>query len=171
MPVKKPMNLNHINKLNADEALEAFLKCCGSHSWARSMVAARPFSKDSDLLLAAETAFTSMEKSDWLDAFAAHPKIGDLNSLRQKYGNTKDWAENEQSGVAGTSSEVLENLAAGNSAYEERFGYIFIVCATGKSAAEMLEILNSRVDNDADIEFKIAAEEQKKITRIRLEKI
>jgi 2-oxo-4-hydroxy-4-carboxy-5-ureidoimidazoline decarboxylase len=171
MPVKKPMNLNHINKLNADEALEAFLKCCGSVIWARSMVAARPFSNDSDLLRAAETAFTSMEKSDWLDAFAAHPKIGDLNSLRQKYGNTKDWAQNEQSGVAGTSSEVLENLAAGNSAYEERFGYIFIVCATGRSAAEMLEILNSRVDNDADIEFKVAAEEQKKITRIRLEKI
>jgi len=99
------MNLNHINKLNADEALEAFLKCCGSHSWARSMVAARPFFNDSDLLRAAETAFTSMEKSDWLDAFAAHPKIGDLNSLRQKYGNTRDWAQNEQSGVAGTSTE------------------------------------------------------------------
>lgn len=135
------------------------------------MADARPFESDEALLHSADAAFSSMNKDDWLAAFAAHPKIGDINSLRQKYGNTKEWAQNEQSGVAGTSLQVLERLAAGNTAYEERFGYIFIVCATGRSAVEMLEILNGRIDNDAEQEFGIAAEEQKKITKIRLEKL
>lgn len=165
------MNLNHINQLDSDAAVEAFLKCCGSERWARALAAARPFSSDDDLLAKADQAFQSLEKIDWLDAFAAHPKIGDIDSLRKKYGNTKDWAQNEQAGVAGSTDEVLEKLSSGNSAYEERFGYIFIVCATGKSAAEMLAILESRIDNDKENELGIAAEEQRKITRIRLEKL
>ena len=165
------MNLNHINKLNSRDAFETFLKCCGCEAWARTMAAARPFESEHELLNRADAAFGSMDRNDWLAAFAAHPKIGDINSLRRKYGNTKDWAQNEQSGVAGSSDDVLQNLALGNSAYEARFGYIFIVCATGKSAAEMLEILNGRIDNDAEKEFGIAAEEQKKITKIRLEKL
>jgi 2-oxo-4-hydroxy-4-carboxy-5-ureidoimidazoline decarboxylase len=165
------MNLSLINKLESDEAKVTFLKCCGSENWAAAMVNARPFANDQDLLNKAEQAFSQMSKTDWLDAFAAHPKIGDIDSLRQKYGNTKDWAQNEQAGVSGTSSRVLEHLASGNAAYEERFGYIFIVCATGKSAEEMLAILNGRINNEAESEFAIAAEEQKKITRIRLEKL
>jgi 2-oxo-4-hydroxy-4-carboxy-5-ureidoimidazoline decarboxylase len=135
------------------------------------MVAALPFCDEAALWTVAQNAFHSLKRGDWLDAFAAHPKIGDLDSLRQKYGNTKDWAQNEQSGVQGSSDHVLENLAAGNKAYEERFGYIFIVCATGRSADEMLEILNGRIDNEAELEFEIAAEEQMKITRLRLEKL
>jgi len=165
------MNLSLINQLKSNEAAETFLKCCGSERWAQALADSRPFASDEELLAKADEAFAAMDKTDWLAAFAAHPKIGDIDSLRQKYGNTKDWAQNEQSGVQGTTADVLESLASGNKSYEERFGFIFIVCATGKSAAEMLAILQSRIDNESEKEFGIAAEEQKKITRIRLEKL
>lgn len=165
------MNLSLINQLGFEEARQAFLRCCGSESWAKALAQARPFASDEELLKVADETFASLKKDDWMEAFAAHPKIGDLESLRKKYGNTKDWAENEQSGVKSTSNGILEGLASGNQAYEQRFGYIFIVCATGKSAEEMLAILNSRIDNEADKEFSIAAGEQKKITHLRLAKL
>lgn len=165
------MNLNLINELKFDEAREAFLKCCGCERWADALASARPYATDDQLLNKADQTFADLNREEWLEAFAAHPKIGDVESLRQKYGNTKDWAQNEQAGVNGVSTEVIEQLASGNKAYENRFGYIFIVCATGKSAQEMLDILNGRVDNDPAVELGIAAEEQKKITHIRLAKL
>ncbi len=165
------MNLSHINQLDREAACEAFLKCCGCQRWADAMTAARPFANEKTLIEQADATFALLKESDWMEAFAAHPKIGDVNSLRQKYGNTKDWASNEQAGVSGVSQDVIERLAAGNKTYEDRFGYIFIVCATGKSAEEMLAILNSRVNNKPEDELGIAAEEQKKITHIRLAKL
>ena len=108
---------------------------------------------------------------DWKEAFAHHPKIGDFESLKKKFASTRGWAEQEQSGSQNASMAVLQALALANQTYENRFGYIFIVCATGKSAEEMLKILESRLNHDPKIEIKIAAQEQDKITKIRLEKL
>jgi 2-oxo-4-hydroxy-4-carboxy-5-ureidoimidazoline decarboxylase len=169
--VEAGMKLNEINELDHEGARDAFLKCCGSSRWAELMATARPYSSEEDLYNGADSAFQELERDDWLDAFAAHPKIGDIDSLRKKFGNTRDWAQSEQAGVAGTAVSVLEKLDEGNRAYEEKFGYIFIVCATGKSAEEMLSILNGRITNHPDQEIAIASEEQKKITLIRLGKL
>jgi 2-oxo-4-hydroxy-4-carboxy-5-ureidoimidazoline decarboxylase len=106
-----------------------------------------------------------------LEAFEHHPKIGDINSLKEKYPNTKEWASDEQAGINVASEEVLHAVAKGNEDYEKKFGYIFIVCATGKSAGEMRQILESRLMNNPDEEIQIAAEEQNKITKLRLEKL
>ncbi len=112
-----------------------------------------------------------LSKADWLEAFAAHPRIGDIDALRARFAPTAAWASREQAGVLGASGDVLNELAIGNRRYEARFGYIFIVCATGKTAEEMLALLGQRLSNDPDVEIKIAAAEQMKITRIRLERI
>jgi len=120
--------------------------------------------------VAGET-WNKLTPGDWKEAFSHHPKIGDIKSLRQKFASTAQWAEGEQSGVAQTSERVLRELAEGNNLYEAKFGYIFIVCATGKGAEEMLEMLNRRLSNYPEEEIRIAAEEQRKITRLRLEKL
>jgi 2-oxo-4-hydroxy-4-carboxy-5-ureidoimidazoline decarboxylase len=111
-----------------------------------------------------------MGKEDHMEAFASHPKIGE-KSLREKFGSTADWAEGEQAGASGADEATLTELAALNESYHQRYGYIFLVCATGKSALEMLEILRSRMDNAPDDEIAIAAGEQNKITSIRLNKL
>lgn len=130
-----------------------------------------PFQNKEELLAAAEEVWFKLLPNDWLEAFAHHPKIGDLNSLRAKFASTRQWAEGEQASVSTASEEVLRALAEGNAAYERKFGYIFIVCATGKSAEEMLAILQARLPNEHATELFLAAVEQSKITRIRLEKL
>jgi 2-oxo-4-hydroxy-4-carboxy-5-ureidoimidazoline decarboxylase len=120
---------------------------------------------------AADAIWLKLDRADWLEAFTHHPKIGDMDSLRAKFATTKEWAAGEQSGVNAANEEVLRGLADGNREYEQRFGHIFIVCATGKSAQEMLTLLRARLHNEADKELRIAAGEQAKITRIRLEKL
>lgn len=134
------------------------------------MLAARPFSSADELFQKAEQFADTLEKADWLEAFSHHPKIGDLDSLRQKFSKEK-WAAGEQSSVASATDKLLEQLAQGNDAYLEKFGYIFIVCATGKSAEEMYAILQSRLANEDNKELKIAAGEQRKISKLRLEKL
>jgi 2-oxo-4-hydroxy-4-carboxy-5-ureidoimidazoline decarboxylase len=106
-----------------------------------------------------------------LEAFTHHPKIGDAKSLAEKFATTKEWASNEQSGVNEASILTLNKLAEGNKAYEEKFGYIFIVCATGKSASEMLSLLESRITNTPEVEIEIAMREQNKITHLRIDKL
>ena len=165
------MNLKLINELNADDATATFLKCCGCERWARELAEARPYASEDEIFKRAEDSFEDLTRDELMEAFASHPKIGDVDSLRKKYADTKDWAENEQSGVNGTSQEVLHSLAQGNEDYERKFGYIFIVCATGKTADEMLSMLNERLTNHSDKELSIAAAEQKKITYLRLGKL
>ncbi len=165
------MKVELLNQLDEQNALEALLKCCGSRRWAELMLAARPYKSEDALDAEVTKAFAKLDRSDWLDAFAAHPKIGDIDSLRKKFGETRDWAQSEQSGVNATSQDVLERLAKGNAKYEEVFGFIFIVCATGKSALEMLTMLEQRIGNSPEPELKIAAMEQEKITRLRLQKL
>jgi len=157
--------------LDYDSLHAALIKCCASKRWVSAMAAGRPFESDRQLLETAANAWNDLDHDDWLEAFAAHPKIGDIESLRQKYANTRDWAGNEQAGVAGAGETVLRRLSQLNCEYEAKFGYIFIVCATGKSAAEMLAILESRLPNEPAEEILHAAAEQLKITLLRLNKL
>jgi 2-oxo-4-hydroxy-4-carboxy-5-ureidoimidazoline decarboxylase len=165
------MNLDAINAWDEALARVALRKCCGSLRWAESMAARRPFRSAADLFAAAEEAADGLTRADWLEAFAAHPRIGDRESLRTRFAGTASWSAAEQAGVTGAPEAVLEDLARGNAAYEAKFGHIFIVCATGKGAPEMLALLRRRLANDPDEELRIAAAQQRKITRLRLEKL
>ena len=165
------MNLMEFNSLDHSEIFDTLIKCCSSSAWANELVRSRPFEKMEDLLIRSEKVWFSLNKKDWLEAFAGHPQIGDLKSLQDKYSNTKSWATGEQSGVASANNETLQELAQLNQQYVDDYGFIFIVCATGKSADEMLEILKSRLENNKEEELLIAGKEQLKITTIRLEKL
>lgn len=160
-----------INALDAPAARDALQKCCASPVWIEQMLDRRRFADDDSVINAATEIWWSLKHEQWLTAFAAHPKIGDPASLRAKYANTSHWANNEQAGVAAAAEQTLRDLAEYNQRYEQRFGYIFIVCATGKSAAEMLALLKGRIHNDAAAELQIAAAEQLKITLLRLKKL
>jgi 2-oxo-4-hydroxy-4-carboxy-5-ureidoimidazoline decarboxylase len=165
------MRLADLNALDADTAANAFLRCCGSSRWARQMSAARPFADATVMAEAADRIGSGLKAADWLEAFAAHPKIGAGGAGRAGGAGGEDWSEQEQAGVALAADATLKRLADANRDYEARFGYIFIVCATGKTAAEMLALLEHRLRHDAGDELAIAAEEQRKITRIRLTKL
>ena len=165
------MTLDELNSLDIDGARDFFRQCCTSTHWLESMVNNRPYSNQDELLSTADKSWSTCAEKDFLQAFEGHPKIGDVNSLKAKYASTRDMAGHEQSGASTASDETLKALADGNTAYETRFGYIFIVCATGKSADEMLSLLNERLDNQPENELKIAAAEQHKITRLRLNKL
>ena len=155
----------------SEAAREAFERCCGARAWIAAMIAARPFANPEALHDAAARTARALSRLDWLEAFSHHPRIGAVAELREKFATTAAWAGVEQDGAAGAPDAVLEALARANRDYEERFGYIFIVCATGKRADEMLSILEARLPNDADREFDLACAEQMKITRLRLDKL
>ena len=165
------MTLDQLNRLDDAAARAALERCCGARRWVEHVCAARPYRDRAALAAAAERAFDGLERADWLEAFAHHPRIGDMASLRAKYASTAAWAGEEQRGATTAGEVTLEALAGGNRAYEERFGYIFIVCATGKSADEMLALLRARLPNLPERELRIAAEEQMKITRLRLSRL
>jgi 2-oxo-4-hydroxy-4-carboxy-5-ureidoimidazoline decarboxylase len=165
------MTIAALNNLDEGQLREALGKCCGAAAWIGKMLAVFPVAREDVLLEEAERIWYSCEEQDWREAFEHHPRIGDLDSLKKKFAATGQWAAGEQSGVNAASEEVLKALAAGNEAYEKRFGYIFIVCATGKSAGEMLDLLKARLGNTPEAEINIAMGEQNKITRIRLEKL
>lgn len=150
---------------------EKLFKCCGSKNWVSQMVKLFPFDSQEKLLLHSKLVWSSLDKKDWLEAFAAHPKIGDLDSLKKKFSTTLQFTSNEQSGVDPKDEATLEELAKLNHEYERKFGYIFIVCATGKTAPEILEILRPRLRNSPEEEIRIGAEEQQKITEIRLKQL
>jgi 2-oxo-4-hydroxy-4-carboxy-5-ureidoimidazoline decarboxylase len=166
------MTTPELNNLNEPVLRETLTKCCGASAWVEKMLRVFPVSDTTVLLAEAEKAWYACEKEDWLEAFCHHPRIGDLSSLEKKYGGgAAQWAASEQSSVNDATQEVLAALAEGNRFYEEKFGYIFIVCATGMSAMEMLVLLKARLLNDPSGELFIAMMEQNKITRIRLEKL
>lgn len=161
-------HLAAFNALPPELAEAALLACCGSPRWARRMVQRRPFEGSADLFAAAAAIWWELAPENWIEAFAAHPKIGE--KPQQVSPRERAWSEQEQ--AAATLDAAGEaTLADANRAYQERFGYIFIVCATGKSASEMLAILRERLQNDADTELRVAAEEQRKITELRLKKL
>ena len=165
------MTIAEFDHLDIDQKKELLTKCCGSAEWVAKMLDA-PFAEDLvDLEETAEEIWYACTQADWLEAFSHHPKIGDINSLKEKFSNTAAWASKEQAAVDKAPENILHQLAKANEEYEQKFGFIFIVCATGKSAEQMLAILQGRLPNNAANEIKIAAEEQLKITKLRLEKL
>lgn len=164
------MNYREINQMNQADATTAFMQCCTSTAWVAKMVASRPYKDRVAIIDAANDHWVDLEEQDYLQAFDGHPKIGDVSSLMKKYANTKKLAAGEQSGIQCADQETINELAKGNQDYLDKFGFIFIVCASGKSASEMNALLQARILNDRDTELKNAAEEQRKIFQLRLNK-
>jgi OHCU decarboxylase len=178
------MRLEDLNALDEPDAARQFLRCCGSSRWARLMAAARPFASPDAMALVADAAWSALERDGWLEAFAAHPRIGaglpaagriDQDARAKARGSdakeTERWSDEEQAGVADAGEPTRRRLAEANREYEARFGYIFIVCATGRTAGEMLDILERRLKNDVVGEIQVAAEQQRRITRLRLARL
>ncbi len=166
------MTLNEFNKLTKQEAIAELEKCCVSKCWIQHMIENMPFASSNELTLkTADIWYHQCRELDWQAAFEGHPKIGDITSLKEKFANTKNWATNEQSKVTDADENVLKALAKANDDYLNKFGYIFIVSASGKSAKEMLSIINARLDNTKEDELHVAMGEQHKITVIRLAKL
>ena len=165
------MSLEGLNALPAGEASQEFLKCCGSKRWAEAMTARRPYDSIEELTRTANEIWWSLEQSDWLEAFHSHPKIGEKKAAKTVSEEAQKWSGQEQAAVQAASQQTLDSLAKLNHDYEGRFGFIFIVCATGKSAGEMLALLRERLQNDIETELPVAAAEQAKITEIRLKKL
>ena len=165
-------SLEEFNQCTLDEARASLTRCCGSQSWVDAMLSSRPWRDLDALYKAGEELWGRMEREDILEAFTHHPQIGaDLDGLRKKFNTTAAWSGSEQASVMTASEDVLVALRDGNVAYQKKFGYIFIVCATGKSASEMLSLLSDRLKHEPGAELMIAAGEQAKITRLRLEKL
>ena len=160
--------LHAINTSAPEAARAILLRACGSSRWADRMMARRPFANDARLLFAARNEWFGLVEADWLEAFSQHPRIGDRAALEARFPNTHDLSANEQAGVGGAGPDVIAALAEENQRYYDKFGFTFIVCATGKSAAEMLRLLRERLPNDRAAELRVAAEEQAKITALRL---
>ena len=165
------MTIEALNTLTPSEANKQFELCCGASNWVEKMNQNRPFHDKNEVYQQAESIWFSLSSEDWLEAFIHHPKIGDIDSLRKKFHNTKSISKNEQSGVNDAEKSTLNNLAKSNQLYEDKFGFIFIVCATGKSADEMLALIKMRLNKNAETEMQNAAKEQNKITQLRLEKL
>jgi OHCU decarboxylase len=163
--------LARLNALDAETAEREMLKCCGAHAWAREMAARRPFEDTEELMLTADQVWWALGTRDWHEAFASHPKIGERKAAQAQSEQAQTWSEQEQAGARNAEQATLVELAEANRVYEEKFGHIFIVCATGKTAAQMLTLLRARLPNDPGIELRNAADEQRKITRLRLEKL
>jgi 2-oxo-4-hydroxy-4-carboxy-5-ureidoimidazoline decarboxylase len=163
-----------LNGLSDAEAKRVFHACCAAERWVRVMLTERPFVSSESVLACARDHWREMGQADILEAFQAHPQIGgDLDQLRAKYhtsSNAVNWSAQEQARVGNASDDVLLRLRDGNAAYLRRFGYIFIVCATGKTAQEMLQLLEDRLPNPPEREIEIAALEQEKILLLRLQK-
>lgn len=165
------MSLTTINNTDTAQLTSLFEDCCCAPKWIEGMVNAHPFATPQALLAAAKSSFSSLTEADWLTAFSGHPQIGNLDTLHEKYASTSHTASNEQAGMSIAETSTLEAMLELNQQYLERFGFIFIVCASGKSAQEMLTLIKARINNERSTELAIAAGEQAKITQLRLEKL
>jgi OHCU decarboxylase len=163
--------LASLNALLPSDAEAEFLKCCGSRGWAGQVTAGRHFASLDDLIAESERVWWSLAPADWLEAFHSHPKIGEQQAAAPTAVAAQRWSEDEQSGIRDSAQQTLADLAQLNRKYEEKFGYIFIVCASGKSSEEMLAILRERLGNEPEEELRNAAAEQAKITELRLRKL
>ena len=162
--------LERLNALSTEEAEAELRRCCGSRVWAQRVAAARPFASADALMHASDEEWRALSPAEWLEAFRAHPRIGERKAEREERG-TAGWSGQEQSGLRDADAAMRQDLADANRAYEERFGWIFLVNATGKTPDEMLALARGRLSNPPDDELLVAAEEQRRITRIRLEKL
>jgi OHCU decarboxylase len=165
------MNLEWLNSLPHEDAVKALLQCCGSKRWAKQMAEMRPYPSLETMIASANDTWWSLQNNDWLEAFRSHPKIGEKKAAESVSDQSRQWSGQEQAGVSHASRETVDALAALNRAYEQKFGFIFIICAPGKTSEEMLATLRQRLENDAGTELAIAAAEQSKITELRLKKL
>jgi 2-oxo-4-hydroxy-4-carboxy-5-ureidoimidazoline decarboxylase len=163
--------LQKLNGMPAAQAEAELLKCCGSRKWARRVVDQRPFEDVNDLLTNADSIWWSLEGGDWLEAFNHHPRIGEKKAAAQQSAAARAWSAQEQSQATAAAPEILRTLEHANRDYERQFGYIFIVCASGKSSEEILTLLLERMTNSPESELRVAAGEQAKITQLRLKKL
>jgi OHCU decarboxylase len=158
-------SLERFNRLSDDEAAGELLAVCHSRRWAKEVAAGRPYPDVAALQRAADDVWLHLSPEDWREAFQAHPRIGEGG------GASADWSRQEQAGVGGAGQDVRERLARGNAAYEARFGHVFLISAAGRDADEVLAALTERLGNDPDTELRVAAEEHRRITRLRLERL
>jgi len=158
------------NSLPLGDAAREILPCCGSSAWAAAMASKRPLLDDRTLLAASDEIWRGLGEADWLEAFRSHPRIGESSAGKSVVAQSSAWSEQEQQKAATAEAAIKTALKWGNREYEQKFGRIFIVCATGKSASEILEILRRRLHNDDVTELQLAAEEQRQIMQIRLNK-
>jgi 2-oxo-4-hydroxy-4-carboxy-5-ureidoimidazoline decarboxylase len=163
------LTLARLNALPVAEAAEHLRACCGSSRWVEAMLAGRPFPSVDHLLAAADDAWRSTGPQDWDEAFAHHPRIGERQTAAPVSATAGAWSAGEQATAAAAGAAVRATLAEANSAYEQRFGRIYLVCAAGRSAEELLADIAARMKNDPEREREVAVEEQRKITRRRLE--
>lgn len=161
----------NLNQWSTSQLREGFTQCCGSTAWVAKMIEKLPYRDAEELFATAEKVWSTLGEPDFLEAFKHHPQIGDLNSLKKKFASTQAWASQEQKSVETANSEVLVELADWNQRYLKKFGFIFIICATGKSPQQMLSALKSRFTNSVSDEIKTAAHEQSQITHLRLQKL
>ena len=157
------------NQASPGEAITALISCCAAERWAAGVAALRPLASEDELFSASDRVWDTMQESDWMQAFRAHPRIGDRKPAHASAQSTA-WSKQEQAATTSAQTNILAELAEGNQRYEELFGFTYIVCATGKSAEEMLAILKRRLSSDRQTELCEAAEQQRQITQIRLRK-
>lgn len=164
-------DLTWLNLLTDDEATKELLQCCGSKRWASVTATGRPYDSLEILLATSNDIWWSLDRNDWLEAFRSHPKIGEKKASDKVTAQTQEWSGQEQSSVNEASHETVSSLAELNEAYEQKFGFIFIICASDKTSDEMLTALRERLQHDTAAELPIAAAEQSKITELRLKKL
>jgi allantoicase len=164
-------DLAWLNSLTPEEAAKELRQCCGSRRWAEQISNDRPYSTLESLITHADRLWWSLTPDDWLEAFRSHPKIGEKKASDKVSAQSSQWSGQEQAGVSSASQDTVDSLESLNRAYEQKFGFIFIICATGKTSEEMLEALQDRLQHDSDTELRLAATEQAKITELRLKKL
>ena len=164
-------DLPWLNSLPAEEAAKELRQCCGSTRWTEQMSNDRPYSSRESLIKHADRVWWSLAPDDWFEAFRSHPKIGEKKAGDKVSAQSQQWSGQEQAGVSSASEDTANSLAELNRAYEEKFGFIFIICATGKTSEEILAALQDRLNHDSDTELRLAAAEQAKITELRLKKL
>jgi OHCU decarboxylase len=165
------VTVEELNALPHAKAVEVFTACCGAHRWVAGMVERRPFSAADEVVAVGNELWRQMKERDWREAFDHHPRIGESRSAVAQDKQAASWSVGEQSRAATVDAGIQRQIADANVAYEARFGHIYIVCAAGRSADELLAIARSRMSNDPATEMRVAAEEQRKITELRLRKL
>ena len=165
------VSVAELDAMPESQAASLLADCCGSSRWVSGMLGRRPFGNRDAVFASADDIWRSLDASDWWEAFSHHPRIGERASAMPQSERGSAWAADEQSAVGRSDDETLAALATANGEYERRFGYIYIVFATGKTSEEMLALARERLRNDPEVELRVAAEEQRKITRLRLEKL
>jgi 2-oxo-4-hydroxy-4-carboxy-5-ureidoimidazoline decarboxylase len=158
------------NTLPSDEAATEILSCCGSRTWAANLAARRPFAEEQTLFTAADDCWQNLPEADWLEAFRSHPRIGEQHAQKKTTTVSAAWSRSEQSRMREADDAILLRMREGHRQYEERFGRIFIVCASGKQPAEMLSILEHRLANDPAQELLESGAQQQQIMQLRLRK-